>query len=161
MANQNTPKGLVPYGQLYRATAYVAGSTCYPNDPVALASDGQVDPSVTVPLLGVALNYATVGQTVMVADHPDQLFEVESDEATATTDVGLNASLALGIPSTTYKMSRCYLDGSTAATTNPTYATKILGIAPTVGNSAAVDNVNVIVKINNHLLGSSTGTDGL
>lgn len=155
------PTGLKPYGQLLRVKNYVAGSTCYPNDPVSLAADGQVDPSVTGPLLGVAINYATAGQDVMVADHPDQMFTVESDEATAAADVGLNAQLALGTPSTLYKMSRAYLDGSTAATSNATYEVKILGIAPAVDNTAGADNVDVIVKINNHLLGSSTGTAGL
>ena len=159
MANANTPFGLRPYGDLLSVRRYVAGSTVYPNDPVALATDGQVDSSVTAPLLGVAMNYATVGQDVMVADSPEQLFEVESDEATAAADVGKNADLALGTASTTYKMSRAYLDGSTAGDT-ATLTVKILDIARYPNNTASSDNVNVIVKINNHLLGSHTGTAG-
>ena len=160
MANANTPFGLRPYGDLLRVRRYVAGSTVYPNDPVAMANDGQVDSSVTTPLLGVAMNYATAGQDVMVADDPNQLFEVESDEATAAADVGLNADLALGTASTTYKMSRAYLDGSTAATT-ATLAAKILDVVRYPNNTAGVDNVNVIIKLNNHFLGSHTGTAGI
>lgn len=160
MANKNMPVGLKPYEQLLRARKYTAGSTVYPGDTVALATDGQVDSSITVPLIGVALNYATVGQDIMIADHPDQIFIAEADEAIAAADVGKNCTLALGTASTTYKMSRAYVDGSEVADT-ATLAVKILGIGEAIDNAASSDNVDVIVKINNHSLGSHTGTAGL
>lgn len=160
MANKAQPVGLKPYEQCLRARPYVAGSTVYPGDPVSLAADGQVDSSITVPLIGVALHYATVGQTVMIADHPDQIFVVEADEALAAADVGKNYELALGTASTAYKMSRAYLDGSTVSDTS-TIAVKLLGIGQSIDNTVAVDDVDCIVKINNHILGSHTGTAGL
>lgn len=160
MANKNQAKGLAPAERLLRARKYVAGSTVYPGDPVAIAADGAVDPSVTPPLIGVALNYALAGEAVMVADHPDQIFAVEADEALAQTDVGGNFDLILGSPSTLYKRSAAILDGSSIATT-ATLAVKMLGIAPGVDNAAGADNVDVLVKINNHSLGSHTGTAGL
>lgn len=159
MANQSMPKGLLPYERVIRARKYVAGSTVYPGDPVSLAADGQVDSSVTVPLLGAALNYATVGQDLLVADHPDQIFLIEADEALAAADVGKNYDLALGTASTAYKMSRAYLDGSAVSDT-ATIAVKLLGIGEGIGNTVAVDNVDVIVKINNHVLAGGTGTAG-
>lgn len=160
MANKDMPVGLKPYEECLRARKYVAGSTVYPGDPVALAADGQVDSSVTVPLIGVALNYATVGQDVMIADHPDQLFVAQATAAIATTDVGQNASLSLGTASTAYKMSRSEVDQSTLATT-ATLAVKILGIAEAIDNTANSADNDIIVKINNHSLGSHTGTAGV
>jgi hypothetical protein len=160
MANKNQPIGLKPHGELLRIRKYEAGSTVYPGDPVAIATDGQVDSSITVPLLGVAMNYATVGQDLMVADHPDQMFEVEADEALTQASVSGNFDLVLGTASTTYKRSAAYLDGSTIATT-ATLAAKIVAIADGVDNEIGSDNVDVIIKINNHVLNGGTGTAGL
>jgi hypothetical protein len=160
MANKSIRVGLKPYEQCLRARPYVAGSTVYPGDPLSLAADGQVDSSITVPLIGVALHYATVGQTVMVADHPDQIFVGESDSSIAAADVGKNCTMDLGTASTAYKMSRAFVDGSEVADT-ATLAVKILGIGQAIDNTAGEANVEVTVKINNHILGSHTGTAGL
>lgn len=160
MANKDMPTGLKPHEQCIRARKYVAGSTVYPGDPVALAADGQVDSSVTAPLLGVALNYATVGQDLMVADHPDQIFVAQATASIAASDVGQNASLSLGTASTLYKMSRAEVDQSTLNTT-ATLAVKILGIGEAVDNTAGSADVDVLIKINNHSLGSHTGTAGV
>lgn len=160
MANKDMPTGLKPHEQCIRARKYVAGSTVYPGDPVALAADGQVDLSVTAPLLGVALNYATVGQDLMVADHPDQIFVAQATASIAASDVGQNASLSLGTASTLYKMSRAEVDQSTLNTT-ATLAVKILGIGEAVDNTAGSADVDVLIKINNHSLGSHTGTAGV
>jgi hypothetical protein len=119
-----------------------------------MAADGQIDASVTAPLLGVALSYASAaGQEVLVADDPDQMFVVQSDAALAATDVGINAPLTLGTPSTTYKRSGCELDGANAAA-DAALDVKILGISPEPGNEAGAVNVDVIVKINSHFLGN-------
>lgn len=161
MANNNQPNGLKPHGELIRARKYVAGSTVYPGDPVSLATDGQVDPSITVPLIGVALHYATAGENVMIADHPDQMFEVQADGAVATTDINGNYDLVLGSPSTTYKRSACYVDAATSDNTTATLAVKVLSIGDAVNNSANAAYNDVIVKINNHSLNGGTGTAGL
>lgn len=161
MANKNQPVGLRPHGQLERARKYVAGSTVYPGDPVALATDGQVDSSITVPLLGVALNYAVAGENVMVADHPDQIFEVQADGAIAQADIQGNFELLLGTASTLYKRSACVMNAATADNTTATLAVKLLAIGDEVTQEVGVTNVDVIVKINNHVLNSGTGTAGL
>lgn len=160
MANKNQAIGLRPEGELIRARKYVAGSTVYPGDPVAIATDGKVGSSITVPLLGVALNYAVADENVMVADHPDQLFVAECDEASVQAGVAGNYELVLGTASTTYKRSAAYVDGSTIATT-ATLAVKVLAIADAIDNEANSDNVDVICKINNHVLSGGTGTAGL
>lgn len=161
MANLNQPVGLKPHGELVRARKYIAGSTVYPGDPVSLATDGAVDPSITVPLVGVALNYATAGENVMVADHPDQMFEVQANGAIAQTDIQGNFDLVLGTPSSTYKRSASYVDSATADNTVATLAVKIVAIADGVNNTANAAYNDVIVKINNHVLNGGTGTAGL
>lgn len=161
MANADQPRGLRPSGRILHAGVYQAGSTIYPGDPVKQADDGQIDSSITVPLIGVALNYATVGQDVLVADDPSQEFVVQSDDATidAQTDLLLNYDLILGTPDSTYKISRSELDGDTGATT-ATLAVKLLRVEARPDNALG-SAVDCIVKINNHSLGSHTGTVGI
>lgn len=161
MANKNQAVGLKPHGECVRARKYVAGSTIYPGDPVALATDGQVDSSVTVPLLGVALNYALANENVMVADHPDQIFEVQANGAISQSDVQGNFDLSLGTASTLYKRSASVMDASTADNTVATLAVKLLAIGDEITQEAGATNVDVIVKINNHVLNGGTGTAGL
>lgn len=161
MPNKNQPIGLRPEGDLIRATKYIAGSTVYPGDPVILATDGQVDSSVTTPLIGVALNYATVNQNVMVADHPDQRFIVQANSSVAQSDINGNFDLTLGTPSTTYKRSATVMNVATSDKTTATNAVKLLAIADEIDNAAGSTNVDVIVKINNHQQNGGTGTAGL
>lgn len=160
MANLDQQNGLKPYERLIRARKYIAGSTVYPGDPVAIAADGQVDSSVTGPLLGVALNYATVGQDLMVADDPQQMFTVQASASLAVTDVACNAALTLGTASTLYKRSACVLDASSAGTL-ATREAKIVAIDESVNNAAGSTLVDVVIKINNHFLASGTGTAGI
>lgn len=160
MANKAQARGLLPAENLIRARKYKAASTVYPGDPVALGAAGTVASSITVPLVGVALNYATVGQDVMIADHPDQLFLVEASASVAATDVGQNAPLLLGTASTAYKMSRATLDAGNLAAT-ATLAAKIVAVGDAIDNEAGAASVDLVVKINNHALGSGTGTAGV
>jgi len=154
MANQDKPAGLTPHGRLLRSRIYVAGSTVYPGDAVTLATDGQVDAASTGILIGVAMHKATSGQNVVIADDPNQLFEVQADDALAVTDVGLNAALqGHGSPNTTYNRSGMELDSSTAAAT-ATLAVQILGFSTEANNTANAANNNVIVRINTHQLGT-------
>lgn len=159
MANQDKPCGLRPHGRILRVRPYTAGSACYPGDAVALAADGQVDPATTGALLGVAMSYASAqGQTVLVADDPNQLFEVQADDVIAVTDVGLNCTLT-GSPNTTYKRSGHELDASEKADT-ATLSLQILGISPEVGNAANSADNDVIVRINVHQL-NNAGRQGV
>lgn len=162
MANKNQPVGLRPHGELIRARKYIAGSTIYPGDPVAIATDGKVDPSVSVPLAGVALNYASGdGVEVMVADHPDQIFEIQANGAISQSDIQGNFDLSLGSPSTLYKRSAAVMDAATADNTTATLAVKLLAIGDEISQEEGATNVDVIVKINNHVLNGGTGTAGL
>jgi hypothetical protein len=130
---------------------YVAGSTVYPGDALALASDGQVDTATSGKMIGVASNYATVGQSVFVYDDPQQLFEVEADTAIATTDIGLNCTLNAGTASTLYKRSGQSVAASTIATTD-TLSLQILSHVPQADNTANSANNDIIVRINAHQL---------
>lgn len=160
MANKQQPRGMRPYGEVRSINPYKAAGTIYPGDTVAADNAGNVARSITVPLRGVALNYALAGEVVMVADDPNQLFVVESNGATAQADVNLNSSLNLGTPSTAYKLSGLFMDNAANATT-ATLAVKILAPSPAIDNEVGVINTDVIVKINNHDLASGTGSVGI
>lgn len=161
MANKDQPRGLEPFGQLLRVTEYVAGAAIVPQSPVQLQSDGKVDPWASGALLGVALTKAADTQKVLVADHPDQQFIIQSDSADvdAQTDIGLNYTMDAGTDDTAYNISRAELDGDSGDTT-ATLPLKLLRILPAVDNAlgAAAD---CVVKINNHQLAGGTGTLGV
>lgn len=162
MANADTPNGFVPVGTVLRVQAYQAGSAVYPGDPVALADDGQIDRSAGPALIGVALNYAAAaGDEVLVADHPDQLFEAQGDGADidAQTDLFLNYDIVLGSADTTYRKSTSEIDSSTGATT-ATLAVKVISLLPRVKNALGA-NARCICKLNNHQLAGGTGTAGV
>ena len=162
MANKNQAIGLRPHGELIRIRKYIASAAVYPGDPVSLATAGKVAPSVTVPLVGVAISYASGdGQEVMIADHPDQMFEIQSNGILAQADIQGNFDLSLGTASTLYKRSACVLDAATADNTVATLAVKLLAIGDEVTQEEGATNVDVIVKINNHVQNGGTGTAGL
>jgi hypothetical protein len=162
MANRDIVDGAKPYGPCLRARPYQAGGTVYPGDLLKFSSGGQVVAGTAgAACMGVALTYATSGVDVIVADHPDQEFvmQVAADEVDAQTDINQNASLIAGSPNTTYRRSGMELDGSTLATT-ATLELKIIRLLPAVDNALGA-NAKLIVKINNHQLGSHTGTAGV
>jgi len=155
MANKDQAVGLKPHGRVLRQRPYVAGSAVYQGDAVALAADGQVDPASSGALIGVALSNAAAGEKVIVADEPNQLFEVQADEAIALADVGLNADLqGHAAPSTAYKRSGMELDSSTKAV-DSTLVVQILGIVEQADNEANAVNNDVIVRINVHQLNNA------
>lgn len=172
MANADLPKGFRPYGRIYHVGIYVAGGTIYPGDMVKFATGDAsttrtraevVAGTAAGALCGCAANYATDGQIVRVYDDPAQLFAGQADgaEFDAQEDIGLNAPLLATAGNSTYKVSRMEIDSSDLDTT-ATDELKILGIVPRQdGKNAYGANVELIVKINNHQLGSSTGTAGV
>jgi hypothetical protein len=157
MANKDQPRGLVPYGKVLNAKVYEAGSTVYPGDLVILAADGAIDTAAagTTAALGVAMNYATVGQDVLVADDPNQKFIVQADDGTVSAQsvVGLNFNITVSTADTLYKQSRIELDSSTGAT-DSNLPLRLLDLEGSIDNAFGV-NADLIVKINNHRLGNS------
>ncbi len=172
MANADLPRGFRLHGEPLRVGIYIAAGTIYPGDMVKFHAGtssttkfrAQVEvAAATNPLCGMAMNYATVGQKVRVADSPDQLFagQASASEIDNQLDLGLNASILAAAGSATYKVSRQEIDSATIATT-ATLELKILGaIERQDGKNELGANVECIVKINNHQLGSSTGTLGV
>lgn len=162
MANKDIVSGCKPYGAVLRLSPYTAGGTIYPGDPVKQDNAGQVVAGTAGSTVrGVAAAYAVSGETVLVWDHPDQLFECQSDDATidALTDMNLNYQFIFGTPSTLYRRSGVEIDGDTGVT-NSNYQAKVLRMKPEVSNALGANCV-VILKINNHELGQGTGTLGL
>lgn len=97
--------------------------------------------------------------TVLVADDPDLLFEIQEDAdggALALAAVGGNADLVSGSGSTVTKKSGFQLDSSTAATTN-TLQLRVLGFTDRIDNAAASANAKVLVAINLHSSRNLTG----
>lgn len=104
---------------------------------------------------------ASTGRYVLVADDPNQLFEIQTSNGTlGVADVGLNASVANAGGSTTTGTSGYTLDVGTAATT-ATLALRIVGFTQRVDNDNTAANAKVIVKINNHQFNGGTGTAGV
>lgn len=170
MANTDRPCGFKPHGELKHVGIYVAGGTIYPGDAVKFETGASnttqtrarvVQGAAAGALCGVALNYATVGQLIRVADDPSQLFVGQADgsDFDENADLGLNCPLLATAGDSTYKISRHELDSSDLDTT-ATDEFKVLGVLERTKNEFGA-NVVLICKINNHQLGSSTGTAGV
>lgn len=162
MANSDLQSGARPKGQPLRMNKYRAFGTIYPNDFVKRdAQGGIVVATAGAAVAGVAAQYGVSGDDIMVWDHPEQLFIVQASatEVDAQTDIGLNASILANAGDSTYRASRHELDSSTLATT-ATLELKLLGIDVRPDNALG-DNVDCIVKINNHQYGASTGSAGV
>lgn len=151
MANKDIVAGARPYGRIYAMNTYKAESAVYKGDFVKKNGAGTVErAAATNPVVGVAMSNAEAGEQVLVADHPDQLFVVQSDDNSidAQTDIGLNYDIVVGSANTTYKRSGMELDGNTGGTTD-TLVLRLLAIEPAVDNALGA-NVKCIVKINRH-----------
>lgn len=167
MANVSRPNGFRPFGDLLHVGVYVAAGTIYPGDLVKFETGAvnttqlraRVTPATNgAACMGAAMNYATVGQLIRVADDPSQLFVAQASgaEYDGNDDLGTNAGILATAGDTTYKMSRMEVKSSDQQTT-ATLELKILGLLERFKNEFGSRAV-LIVKINNHQLGSSTGT---
>lgn len=106
---------------------------------------------------------ASTGRYVYVVDDPNVIFESQEDAvggALTAADVGLNVDFIVGSGSTTTGASAMQVDSSTAAT-GATVPLKIVGFTRRPDNEVGSATAKVLVKINNHQLGSSTGTAGV
>jgi hypothetical protein len=153
----------MPKGELLRVNKYTASEAIYPGDAVNMGSAGKVEPAdASEALLGVAISYASAdAATVMVADHPEQLYVVQADgsDISALSAFNLNYNLVATAGNSTFKSSRMELDSDSGATT-ATLPLKLLEIDRRVDNAYGA-YVDCIVKINNHILAGGTGTEGV
>ncbi len=148
MANKDLPCGFVPHGRILHAQMYEAGSTVYPGDLVRLASDGQVDVATAgQTLIGAALQYATVGQPVLVSDAKEQVYECQADETEVANQgvVGNIFDHLATAADTTYRASRQELDSSSISTTSG--GLLLVGREERVGDAFGT-NVKCLVRIN-------------
>jgi hypothetical protein len=92
--------------------------------------------------------------TADVIDDPNQLFTIQADEDVVQADIGLNANIAYTAGSNTSGVSGTELDSSTIANT-ASLVLKIVGFYDAPNNTPAANFVDVVVKINTHLYGST------
>ena len=123
------------------------------------------DPSTSKPRFNNTFPNGTAASDAIafVADDPDQLFIAQQDSASANAvaaDLNLNANLVVGSGNTTTGISGMEIDSDSKNTT-ATLNVKLIDFYDTPSNDATANNSILVVKINNHVLGSHTGTAGL
>ncbi len=141
----------------------------------ALGIQSVIQAAATNPSIGVVVGFAVVptnlntpqyraastGRYCLVSDDPNQIYEIQTSNGTLTVaDVGLNASFAVAAGSTTTGASGFTLDVGTIAVT-AALPMRIVGFSQRVDNDNTAANSKVLVKINNHQLGSGTGVAGV
>ncbi len=89
-----------------------------------------------------------------VIDDPNQLFVIQADEDVVQADIGLNAAIAYTAGSSVTGLSATELDSSSIAN-SAALVLKIVGIFDAPGNDIAENFVDVVVKINAHMYGST------
>ena len=91
-----------------------------------------------------------------VSDDPYERFEIQSDDATAAADVGLNADIVYASGASPNFVSKVELDHSDLKTA--TAQLRVLAISKDIeNNEAGSANVNLVVMINEHFLKGTTG----
>ena len=161
-----------------QSTAIFTGDPVkYKNDgtvEVATASDALLgvfmggfytDPTTSKPTFApyIPASLATTDAKAFVCDDPNQTFIAQQDSVGANlvaADLNTNANLVFGAGSTTTGISGVEIDSSTSATT-ATHQVRLISFYDTPDNSATANNSVLVVKINNHQLGSHTGTAGV
>jgi len=146
MANADRPHGFVPYSALLRCRPYGmdGNAAIFINDLVDMENDGLVDVAAAGSLsyLGSSLAYhaaaaagAQSANPVLVADHPDQLFEAQDDNGatSAQTHIGNLANHVAGAGSTTTLLSGHEIGLSDVSTADNTFV--ILGLVPRIDNA--------------------------
>jgi hypothetical protein len=160
------------------------GTAIFTGDPVKYKSDGTVevatagdascgvfmgcfytDPTTSKPTYK---NYfpasLSPGDAIaFVADDPDQLFIAQQDSDSSNivaADLNLNADLVFGSGSTSTGISGVEIDSSSKNTT-ATLQVRLVDFYDIPSNDATANNSVLVVKINNHQLGSHTGTAGV
>ena len=127
---------------------------------IMVAAPGPSLVAGTLDLATRSLPISTAGY-VMVADDPNLIFEIQDGVAagTALVDIGLNTNFVIAAGATTYSDSATTT--STSVTDTTTANLKLMGFAQRVDNTVASQYAKLLVKINNHVYGASTGTAGV
>ena len=160
------------------------GTAIFTGDPVKFKNDGTVeagtagdpscgvfmgcfytDPSTSKPTFRnfFPASLSPGDAIAFVADDPDQLFIIQQDSVAnniVAADLNLNADFVAGAGSTTTGMSKYEVDSSSKNTT-ATLNLKVLDFYSAPSNDTTANNSVLVVKINNHQLGSLTGTTGV
>ena len=186
MANKDSAFGLRPIGKvgqnrdnqgLSEYDIAASASAIYQNDPVEMAATGTItvaaatdtllgsltgvfftDASTSKPTFANHLEASNTATDIkgFVADDPYERFEIQSDDATAAADVGLNADIVYAAGSSPNYVSKVELDHSDLKT--GTAQLRVLGISKDIeNNEAGSANVNLVVLINEHQLKGTTG----
>ena len=186
MANKDSAFGLRPIGKvgqnrdnqgLSEYDIAASATAIFQNDPVEMAATGTItvaaatdtllgsltgvfftDASTSKPTFANHLEGSNTATDIkgFVADDPYQRFEIQSDDATAAADVGLNADIVYASGSSPNFVSKVELDHSDLKT--GTAQLRVLAISKDIeNNEAGSANVNLVVMINEHFLKGTTG----
>ena len=101
-------------------------------------------------ILSASSGYRPASQerVAIIADHPDQLFEIQAS-GLVSTDIGKNANITIGAPNATTKVDGSFLALPSAVTAN--FQVRIMDIKTEIGNTLGAENTQVaIVRINQH-----------
>ena len=186
MANKDSAFGLRPIGKvgqnrdnqgLSEYDIAASATAIFQNDPVEMAATGTItvaaatdtllgsltgvfftDASTSKPTFANHLKASNTATDIkgFVSDDPYERFEIQSDDATAAADVGLNADIVYAAGSSPNYVSKVELDHSDLKT--GTAQLRVLGISKDIeNNEAGSANVNLVVMINEHFLKGTTG----
>ena len=186
MANKDAAFGLRPIGKvgqnrdnqgLSEYDIAASASAIFQNDPVEMAATGTItvaaatdtllgsltgvfftDASTSKPTFANHLKASNTATDIkgFVSDDPYERFEIQSDDATAAADVGLNADIVYASGASPNFVSKVELDHSDLKTA--TAQLRVLGISKDIeNNEAGSANVNLVVMINEHFLKGTTG----
>jgi hypothetical protein len=157
-------------GDAAEATGLMSVAQAAASDSVVGAVVGfepAINPNGAGPALDVPLyRAASTRRVALVADDPNILFVAQEDgvsDPIEMIDVGANINFVVGTGSTVSGASAMELDSDTHATTS-SLTLKLMGFLNTPDNewvSNGQANTRWVVKINNHQLGSGTGSVGL
>ena len=186
MANKDSAFGLRPIGKvgqnrdnqgLSEYDIAASASAIYQNDPVEMAATGTItvaaatdtllgsltgvfftDASTSKPTFANHLEASNTATDIkgFVSDDPYERFEIQSDDATAAADVGLNADIVYASGASPNFVSKVELDHSDLKT--GTAQLRVLAISKDIeNNEAGSANVNLVTIINEHQLKGTTG----
>jgi hypothetical protein len=93
---------------------------------------------------------ASQERIAMVADDPNQLFEIQVTGMTAA-DIGKNANITIAAPNASTKTDGSYLTATFATTA--TFQVRVIDVKTEIGNDVGASNTQIaIVRINKHAL---------
>ena len=170
----------------YKITS--GASALFTGDPVKLKADGSIEVkggvgAITGAISGVFMGcfytdpttskptfrnnfpdgLAASDAIAFISDDPDQLYIAQQDSVgsnVVAADLHTNANMVMAAGSTTTGMSKAEIDSSSKNTT-ATLQVRLMDFYDLPSNDATANNSILVVKINNHQLGSHTGTAGV